>query len=246
MFGFLEFEDDPDVVPAMLEAAAAWLRYHGRDHMIGPMDFTINDESGVMIEGFEREPMIKQPWHPPYYQQRCEEAGLTKAMDLLMWELDISDREHMLPIIFTARRADRGAPRRGPAQDVTALAAARHGPLRRGLQRGLERELGLLPLLEGGPRPLRPGDAARLRPALVHGRRDEGGRDGRRGDHRPRPQPGAQEDERAAVAARLVALPAPQQDHRPRARRLPRRQAGLSSTPVSPPRSTSSTSTWPR
>ena len=100
MFGFLEFEDDPDVVPALLEAAKGWLREHGRDHMIGPMDFTINDESGVMIEGFEREPMIKQPWHPPYYQQRCEEAGLAKAMDLLMWELDISDREHMLPIIF--------------------------------------------------------------------------------------------------------------------------------------------------
>jgi GNAT superfamily N-acetyltransferase len=69
--------------------------------MIGPMDFTINDESGVMIEGFEREPMIRMPWHPPYYQQRCEEAGLSKAMDLLMWELDISDRAHMLPIIFT-------------------------------------------------------------------------------------------------------------------------------------------------
>jgi hypothetical protein len=101
MFGFLEFEDDPDVVPALLESAKGWLRTHGRDHMIGPMDFTINDESGVMIEGFEREPMIKQPWHPPYYQQRCEEAGLTKAMDLLMWELDISDRDHMLPIIFT-------------------------------------------------------------------------------------------------------------------------------------------------
>jgi hypothetical protein len=100
MFGFLEFEDDPDVVPAMLEAAKGWLRTHGRDHMIGPMDFTINDESGVMIEGFEREPMIKMPWHPAYYQQRCEEAGLTKAMDLLMWELDISDRDHMLPIIF--------------------------------------------------------------------------------------------------------------------------------------------------
>ena len=39
--------------------------------MIGPMDFTMNDESGVMIEGFERVPMIKQPWHPPYYQRRA-------------------------------------------------------------------------------------------------------------------------------------------------------------------------------
>ena len=76
MFGFLELEDDPDVVPALLEAAEAWLRERGRDHMIGPMDFTMNDESGIMIEGFEREPMIRQPWHPPYYQRLCEEAGL--------------------------------------------------------------------------------------------------------------------------------------------------------------------------
>ena len=195
--------------------------------MIGPMDFTMNDESGVMIEGFEREPMIKQPWHPPYYQQRCEEAGLSKAMDLLMWELDISDREHMLPIIFTL--AEQLEERHGvrPAQDVAALAAQGHGPLRRGLQRGLERELGLLAVLEGGPRPLRAGDAARLRPALVHGRRDQGGRDGGGRDHRARPQPGAEEDERPAAAARLVALPAQEQDDRPGARRLPRRQAVL-------------------
>ena len=46
--------------------------------MVGPMDFTINDESGVMVEGFERPPMLKQPWHPPYYAVRCEEAGLTR------------------------------------------------------------------------------------------------------------------------------------------------------------------------
>ncbi len=70
MFGFLELEDDPEVLPALLEAAERWLRGKGRDHMVGPMDFTMNDESGVLIEGFEREPMIKQPWHPPYYAQR--------------------------------------------------------------------------------------------------------------------------------------------------------------------------------
>jgi hypothetical protein len=68
--------------------------------MIGPMDYTMNDECGVLIEGFDREPMIKQAWHPPYYQRRCEEAGLEKAIDLLMWELEISDREKILPIIF--------------------------------------------------------------------------------------------------------------------------------------------------
>ncbi len=100
MFGFLELADDPEVLPALLAAAEAWLRGRGRDRMIGPMDFTINDESGVLIEGFEREPMIKQPWHPPYYAARCEEAGLAKAVDLLMWELHISDRTKILPVIF--------------------------------------------------------------------------------------------------------------------------------------------------
>ncbi len=99
MFGFLEFEDDPAVLDALLEAASAWLRGRGCERMVGPMDFQMNDESGVLIEGFEREPMIKQPWHPPYYQQRCEAAGLSKAMDLLMWELYISDRKRLLPIL---------------------------------------------------------------------------------------------------------------------------------------------------
>ena len=100
MFGFLELADDPEVLPALLAAAEGWLRGRGRDRMIGPMDFTMNDESGVLIEGFEREPMIKQPWHPPYYAARCEEAGLAKAVDLLMWELHISDRTKILPVIF--------------------------------------------------------------------------------------------------------------------------------------------------
>jgi hypothetical protein len=111
MFGFLELEDDPEVLPPLLEAAEAWLLSRGRDHMVGPMDFTMNDESGVMIEGFERVPFVKQPWHPPYYAARAEQAGLGKAMDLLMWELQISDREKILPVIF--KLADEVEPRHG-------------------------------------------------------------------------------------------------------------------------------------
>jgi GNAT superfamily N-acetyltransferase len=98
-FGFLEFEDDQEVLDALLQAAAAWLRERGCERMVGPMDFQLNDESGILIEGFEREPMIRQPWHPPYYQRRCEAAGLTKAMDLLSWDLSISDRERMNPAL---------------------------------------------------------------------------------------------------------------------------------------------------
>jgi GNAT superfamily N-acetyltransferase len=99
MFGFLEFEDDLEIVQALLAVAEDWLRAHGCDRMVGPMNFQINDEGGVMIEGFDREPLIREPWNPPYYQRRYEEAGLAKAMDLYGWDLSISDKERMNPIL---------------------------------------------------------------------------------------------------------------------------------------------------
>jgi GNAT superfamily N-acetyltransferase len=99
-FGFLEFEDDPELLEALLEAAAAWLRERGRERMVGPASFAMNDESGILVEGFELRPMIVQPWNPPYYQQRIEQAGMAKAMDLLMWNLEVSDRDKVLPVIF--------------------------------------------------------------------------------------------------------------------------------------------------
>ncbi|MBD0281843.1 MAG: hypothetical protein ICV69_06570 [Thermoleophilaceae bacterium] len=99
MFGFLELEEDAAALRALLDAAAGWLRTRGRDRMVGPMDFTMNDEAGVLIEGFDREPFVRQPWHPPYYRRLCDQAGLQKAVDLLMWELRISDRDKILPVI---------------------------------------------------------------------------------------------------------------------------------------------------
>lgn len=98
-FGFLELEEDPEILPALLSVVEVWLRAHGCDRMVGPMDFQLNDEAGILIEGFEREPLIRQPWHPPYYQRLCEGAGLTKVMDLLSWDLSIDDRERIDPIL---------------------------------------------------------------------------------------------------------------------------------------------------
>ena len=99
-FGFLEFEEDIEVLGALLDAACGWLRARGCDRMVGPADFAMNNESGILIDGFELKPMIVQPWHPPYYQRLIEQAGLAKAMDLLMWNLEVSDREKVLPVIF--------------------------------------------------------------------------------------------------------------------------------------------------
>jgi GNAT superfamily N-acetyltransferase len=99
-FGFLEFEDDQEILEALLGAAEAWVRGRGLERLVGPADFAMNEESGILIEGFDLRPMIKQPWHPRYYQERMERAGMTKAMDLLMWNLEVADRAKVLPVIF--------------------------------------------------------------------------------------------------------------------------------------------------
>jgi GNAT superfamily N-acetyltransferase len=99
-FGFLEFEDDQEVLDALLNTAETWLRERGKERMVGPADFSMNEESGILIEGYDLRPMIKQPWHPPYYQQRMEQAGMAKAMDLLMWKLEVEDRDKVLPVIW--------------------------------------------------------------------------------------------------------------------------------------------------
>jgi GNAT superfamily N-acetyltransferase len=98
-FGFLEFEEGQEILDALLAAAEPWLRERGCERMVGPMDFQLNDESGVLIEGFDLAPLIRQPWHPPYYRQHCEAAGLTKAKDLYSYWLDVADRDKVLPIL---------------------------------------------------------------------------------------------------------------------------------------------------
>ncbi len=87
MFGFFETADDPEVVRALFDAAAEWGAARGRERILGPMDFTTDDEIGILVEGFERQPMILEPWHPPYYQRLIEAEGFAKTMDVLMWEL---------------------------------------------------------------------------------------------------------------------------------------------------------------
>jgi hypothetical protein len=89
MFGFFETVDDGAVAAALLGAAEDWIGERGRNRLLGPMDFTTNDEVGLLIEGFELRPMILQNWHPPFYKNLLEELGYGKAMDLLMWYLEL-------------------------------------------------------------------------------------------------------------------------------------------------------------
>ncbi len=105
MFGFFETAEDPEVARALFDAATEWAAGKGRERILGPMDFTTNDEIGILVEGFERRPMILEPWHPPYYQRLIEAEGFAKAMDVLMWELrmgQLKEGERVDPSIHAA------------------------------------------------------------------------------------------------------------------------------------------------
>jgi GNAT superfamily N-acetyltransferase len=68
--------------------------------MVGPMDFTTNDECGVLVDGFERPPIILTNWTQRYYPALLEGARMSKAMDTLMWELNVSERDKVHEAIW--------------------------------------------------------------------------------------------------------------------------------------------------
>jgi GNAT superfamily N-acetyltransferase len=88
-FGFFEAERDPAVAGALLDAAAGWLRRRGMGRLRGPMNFSTNEECGLLVGGFETPPAIMMPHNPRYYGALLEDAGLRKAKDLLAYRLDV-------------------------------------------------------------------------------------------------------------------------------------------------------------
>lgn len=84
-FGFLEAEDDAEVFAALFEAANAWLRARGMTRICGPFALSINEESGLLVEGFDTSPYVMMGHALPYYAQRLEELGFSKTTDLIAY-----------------------------------------------------------------------------------------------------------------------------------------------------------------
>jgi hypothetical protein len=87
-FGFLEAPDDPEVFAALFKSASSWLRSRGMKHVRGPFSFSINDETGLLIKGFETPPSMMMGHALPYYATRIEEAGFAKAKDIIAYHYD--------------------------------------------------------------------------------------------------------------------------------------------------------------
>jgi len=89
-FGFFESEDDPEVASALFDAAHTWLRDRGMVEVRGPFNFTINHTAGLLVDGFDRPPVIEMTHNLPYYAALVEGQGYAKIKDLYAYDYDSS------------------------------------------------------------------------------------------------------------------------------------------------------------
>lgn len=87
-FGMLEAEDDAEVFQALLRCAEDWLKGQGMRRALGPFNLSINEECGLLVDGFEHRPSMLMGHARPYYAAQLEALGYRKAKDLVCYHYE--------------------------------------------------------------------------------------------------------------------------------------------------------------
>jgi hypothetical protein len=86
-FGMLEAEQDPAVVAALFGAAEDWLRAEGMRQVRGPFNLHVNEEVGLLVDGFSTPPYFLMGHALPWYGAAVEAQGYTPVRDLLAYHV---------------------------------------------------------------------------------------------------------------------------------------------------------------
>jgi len=105
-FGLICAEEDPTIFAALFDMAEAWLKARGCRRALGPFNLSINEEVGLLIDGFDTPPMVMMGHDPAYAATRIEALGYAKAKDVHAYT---SSFDEDLPSPVT-RRVRRGPP----------------------------------------------------------------------------------------------------------------------------------------
>lgn len=91
-FGSFECTDDTEVSNALMAAAENWLAERDTKHITGPFNLSINQDCGILVEGFETPPVIMMPHSLPYYGGLIEANGYQGVKDMLAYWVDVRFR----------------------------------------------------------------------------------------------------------------------------------------------------------
>ena len=92
-WGMIEAEDSEETFAALLHAAEEWLRSKGMRQALGPFNFSINQECGLLVEGFETPPAMMMGHARPWYKTHIEKCGYAKAKDLLAYTISCQESQ---------------------------------------------------------------------------------------------------------------------------------------------------------
>ncbi len=88
-FGWFECGEDPEAASALLRAAEEWARGEGMTEMSGPLGFSDNDPTGLLVEGYGELPTIAGSYNPPRYCGYVESAGYSKEVDYVEYLITV-------------------------------------------------------------------------------------------------------------------------------------------------------------
>jgi hypothetical protein len=88
-FGCLCVEDDHEAFAALLRTAEDFLKSQGVTHVQGPFSLCINEETGLLVDGFDTPPMLLMGHDPVYAGARLEALGYAKEKDVYAYLLDL-------------------------------------------------------------------------------------------------------------------------------------------------------------
>jgi hypothetical protein len=86
-FGFFESIDDRTVAELLFQAVSQWVKEKGADSLRGPTNFTINDVSAVLLDGFDATPFLMMPYNLAYYEELYRNNGFDIAMRFFAYEV---------------------------------------------------------------------------------------------------------------------------------------------------------------
>jgi hypothetical protein len=90
-FGCLVAEDDPAIFAALFKAAEDWVRAKGMKRITGPFSLSVNEEVGLLVDGFDSPSILMVPYDPPYSGPRVEANGFTKIKDVFSYNYDVQN-----------------------------------------------------------------------------------------------------------------------------------------------------------
>lgn len=86
-FGMLDAIDDATVFAALFAAAEHWLRQKGMQRAVGPFNLGINQEVGMLVEGYETSPYFLMGHARPWFHGHVRALGYEGVQDMLAYLL---------------------------------------------------------------------------------------------------------------------------------------------------------------